>query len=136
MISMVIDLYGQFNQLNTQSYTFLHFCNHTIIKIWSLICNHYAFCKWLNTLDYIAKLLKKENFFGNNIENMSNQSYYYRSFTYRLTNYFWVLKQFLIPIIVNAFIIIFYKVIQNFKLFFNTVILTLFNIFCSKMLAF
>lgn len=47
------------------------FCNHIITKIRTLIGVYYAFCRWPDTLNYIAKLLKKDKFLYGNIENMS-----------------------------------------------------------------
>lgn len=33
---------------------------------------YYLFCNWLDILDYIIKLLKKNKFFYNKIKNISN----------------------------------------------------------------
>lgn len=63
------------------------FRSHATTKICTLISAYYVFYRRPDTLDYIAKLLKKDKFFYNNIENMDNQSHYHKSFAYRLTNY-------------------------------------------------
>lgn len=64
------------------------FCNYAISKIQTLIDANYIFCKQPNTLTYIAKLPKKGKFLYDNIENMSNQTHYYKGFhIYRLINY-------------------------------------------------
>lgn len=63
------------------------FCSYIITIIQILVGVHYMFCKWLDTLDFIIKLLKKIRFFCNNIKNISNKKHYNRGFIYELTNY-------------------------------------------------
>ena len=63
------------------------FRSHAITKICTLVGAYYVFYRWPDTLDYVAKLLKKDKFFYDNIENMSNQRRYCRKSTYILTNY-------------------------------------------------
>lgn len=66
-------------------------CSYIITNIWLLVDFYYVFCKRPDILDYIAKLLKKEIFFYNNIKNMSNQKYDYRGFyAYKLTSYIYI----------------------------------------------
>lgn len=86
-----------------------NFHSYTMTKIYILVDTYYAFCKRLDNLDYIAKLLEKNKFFCDNIENMNNQKHYYRSSVYRLTNCIYVQGQFFALIIVDAIIIVFYK---------------------------
>lgn len=64
------------------------FYNHAMTKFKTLIGVLYAFCKQPDILDYMAKLLEKDKFSSNNIENVSNQKYHYRDFyTCRPINY-------------------------------------------------
>lgn len=48
------------------------FCSHTMTEIFTLVSVYYSFFKRLDTLDYLAELLKKNKFFYNNIENIGN----------------------------------------------------------------
>lgn len=108
-----------------------------IIEIQILISIYHIFYRWLDTSDYVAKLLEKDKFFYNNIENMSNPRYHYTSFyVCGLPNYIKIQEQFLILIIINVIVIVFYKEIQTSRLFFNAAILDFFSPFCPKMLAF
>lgn len=61
-----------------------NFYSYAITKIRILVDVQYAICKLLHILNYVAKLLKNNNFFYNNIENVSNKKLYYKSFAYRL----------------------------------------------------
>lgn len=66
----------------------INFHSHAKKKIRILISAYYMFCKQSDILNYIIKLLEKDRFFYNNIKNISNQRYYYRSFhAYGLINY-------------------------------------------------
>lgn len=94
------------------------------------------FCRRPDTSNYIAKLLKKKKFLYNNIENMNNKKLYYKDFICELTNYIQIQELFLSLIIVDAIIIVFYKTIQQSKLFFTIAILNFFSFFHLKILAF
>lgn len=48
------------------------FYNYAIMKIQMLVGTYYVFYRRPDILDYDAKLLKKNKFFCNDIENMSN----------------------------------------------------------------
>lgn len=62
--------------------------SYAMTRISILLGVYYVFCKHPNSLNYVAKPLKKNKFFGNNIENGNNQRYYYKSFyIYKLINY-------------------------------------------------
>lgn len=63
------------------------FHSYTITKIQIFIYIYNILCRQLNTLDYVVDLLKKNKFFYNNIEYISNKKYYYKGFFYKLTNY-------------------------------------------------
>ena len=58
------------------------FCSHATTKIQILVGAHYAFCRQLYTLDYIAKLLENNKFFYDDIENVNNEKHYHRGFPY------------------------------------------------------
>lgn len=49
------------------------FYSYTITKIQIFINDNYAFYRLPNILDYVAKLLKKDKFFYNNMKNISNK---------------------------------------------------------------
>lgn len=112
------------------------FCSNIITKIQILVGAYYAFCKYLDILDYVAKLLKKDKFFYNNIKIVSNKRHHYKDFAYKLTNYIYVQRQFLALIIINAIVIIFYNAIQNSKLSFNVIKINFFSFFYFKTLVF
>lgn len=64
------------------------FCNHTMTEIQILFDAYYAFFRQIDSTDNVIKLLEKDKFLFNNIENMSNKKHHYRSFnTYKLINY-------------------------------------------------
>lgn len=46
------------------------FKSHFISEIWTLVGSNYAFCWQSNTSTYVAKLLEKNKYLCDNIENM------------------------------------------------------------------
>lgn len=112
------------------------FHSYVIIKIQTFIDVYYIFYKYLNILGYITKLLKKNRFFYDNIENKNNTRNYHRDFVYKLTNYIKIWGQFLVLIIFDIFVIIFYKAIQNSRVSINIATSDFFGFFYFKILAF
>lgn len=48
------------------------FCNNAITEIWILVSVYYIFYKRSDFLNYVTKLLEKNKFLCNHIENISN----------------------------------------------------------------
>ena len=63
------------------------FRSHAMTEIRTLVSAQYAFCRWSDTSDYVAELLKNYKFLCDDIENVSNKRHHYRGFACGLTNY-------------------------------------------------